>query len=456
MTEYRTLPIESIIITRDERQRKELKNIESLMRSISTIGVINPPVVTDELILIAGERRLTACERLGHSHITVAIRETMPTAAQRQIELAENVDRMELEWKDKCFAVKEYHELAQASDPNWTQEDSAQALNLGATVVSRHISLAKELEAGTELIVNASAYSVALGIYDRLTERRANVEKDRVRAMLSGTPAKVEDALGAIDLSAPVEGLPEADLAEDSFAIDTTETPITHTPFRCSDFKRFSQTYSGVPFNFLHCDFPYGVNADKHNSGAAEAFGGYEDSKDIYFELISSLGFAMETLVAESAHMMFWYSMDYHNITIKLLEEMGWKVNPFPLIWYKSDNAGILPDPKRGPRRNYETALLCSRGDRKIVQAVSNVAPSPLAADRIHMSEKPIPMLRHFFRMFVDETTHMLDPTMGSGNAVVLAESLGAKVRGLELNKTFYEQARDRYLAGGYKLGDGK
>ena len=83
-----------------------------------------------------------------------------------------------------------------------------------------------------------------------------------------------------------------------------------------------------------------------------------------------------------------------------------------------------------------------SRGDRLIVRAVSNAYPSPTTKE-IHQSEKPEPMLRHFFQMFVDENTRMLDPTCGSGTALRAAESLGAKhTIGLEINKEFVERSR--------------
>lgn len=454
---HRTVPIESIIVSRGERQRRDLKDLAPLMRSIATNGVINAPLVTSDMLLVAGERRLTSCKELGHTHITVSIRDELSTASQRQIELAENVDRLELDWKDKSLAIAEFHAISvyEFGDA-WSQEETAGALNMGRSVVTRNLALAKELELGTKLIVDAPAYSVALNIMERTIERRRTADADALRGMLGGpravAPTEDKEALDALDL-----GLPAAPTNREPSAIsklfdEEIVIPETPTPFRCGDFSKIVDIYQGTPYNFLHCDFPYGVNADKHHGGAADKFGGYEDSKDVYFHLLETLKRAMTNMVAESAHMMFWYSMDYHTITVKLLEEMGWKVNPFPMIWYRSDNSGILPDPKRGPRRNYETALLCTRGDRKIVQAVSNVAPNP-NTKLIHMSEKPIPMLRHFFRMFVDESTNMLDPTMGSGNAVVLAESLGAKARGIEKNKEFYETARNTYAAGGYADG---
>jgi DNA modification methylase len=83
-----------------------------------------------------------------------------------------------------------------------------------------------------------------------------------------------------------------------------------------------------------------------------------------------------------------------------------------------------------------------------IVEAVANLYPAPTDPLRQHLSEKPEPMLRHFFRMFVDDSTSMLDPTCGSGTALRAANELdAAHVLGLEINPEFAEDA-ELLLAG--------
>ena len=117
-------------------------------------------------------------------------------------------------------------------------------------------------------------------------------------------------------------------------------------------------------------------------------------------------------------------------------------LNPFPLVWHKTDNTGVIPDPNRGPRRIYETAFMGARGDRFIVEPVANVYGAP-TTKIVHPSEKPEPMLRHFFRMFVDEHTKMFDPTCGGGSAVRASASLGAKSSvGWEIDPDFADAAR--------------
>lgn len=135
--------------------------------------------------------------------------------------------------------------------------------------------------------------------------------------------------------------------------------------------------------------------------------------------------------------------MEYYEETRAFFQTRlpDWTFNKFPLIWTKTDNKGILPDAKRGPRRIYETCLFGSRDDRFIVRAVSNSYGAPTGV-KAHQSEKPEPVLRHFMQMFVDEHSRVLDPTCGSGSSLRAAESLNAKlVFGLEKNPDFAEGA---------------
>ena len=199
-------------------------------------------------------------------------------------------------------------------------------------------------------------------------------------------------------------------------------------------------------FNFIHCDFPYGKNADKMDGAAHDKFGGYSDTPEDYRHLLKLFCDHLPYFTAESAHVMFWFSMDYYDETYTALTRAGLTVARRPLIWNRIDNSGILPDPKRGPRWNYETAFLCSRGDRPIVRAVGDVASVPNKKSGIHMSEKPKGMLQHFFRMFIDEHSHVFDPTAGSANALKVAEAMGAaSVFGLEKDETFYTLALESW-----------
>jgi ParB family chromosome partitioning protein len=403
---FEAFPLSAIWVDRATRQRRELNGIPELADSIKRVGLINPPVVRRSGELVAGERRWEALKSLGWTHAPVQIAEDMDPHEFRSIELEENIRRLALPWQDECKAVEEYHQLRKQSDPKWTDLKTGEALGMTMAAIGQKRAVAQELIKGNKRVVEAPKYSTARGIIQRDGERRAAAVKES----LNGAPKQ--------------------------------ESPILNV-----DFHKWQPTYADSIFNFIHCDFPYGINIDKADMGPAGGSfsqGTYDDSFDTYSALLDRLHLAMENVIAESAHLMFWFSLDYYEYTASRLEYMGWKVDPFPLIWFKSDNTGICPDPSRGPRRIYETCFFARRGDRKVVQSIGNCFPCAVPINS-HMSEKPLPMLRHFMRMIVDEYTRALDPTAGSGNAIIAAKLGGGQVCGLEINPEFADRAAANY-----------
>jgi len=388
----------------EPRQRRSLGDIDDLADSIHRLGLIHPIVVTRDFILVSGERRLTACRRLGHDRINCQYVDEVNDYGLKAIELEENIKRLNIEWEDECRAILEYHNLRVANEPNWNQEKTAAAIGMSTGNLSEHIMVANGLAKGDPR-VRTSHISTAISNLKRDEERRNAKELEDIRG---GKIAEKGD--GSV---------------------------IT------ADFTEWVKTYEGPRFNFIHCDFPFGIGADKRQQGTSvEVHGGYDDTSETYWHLLNVLCNNIERICTESAHIMFWFSMHHYADTLDFLSSHSdFVIDPFPLVWVKSDNIGLLPDPQRGPRRIYETCLFGARGDRKIVSSVSNACAA--STDRTqHMSTKPEPVLRHFFRMFVDENSVVLDPTCGSGSALRAAKSLGAAhMLGIEINAEFADRA---------------
>jgi len=402
---FTSIAIGDIIVNRAERQRKVLPNLDSLADSIKRLGLIHPIVINRECELVAGERRLEATRLLGNDRINVQYFDQLDHLGARAIELEENIKREALPWQDEARAILEYHELRSSEEPSWSQEQTSEALGLARNTVTEKIKVAKELLSGNRMVVEAPRYSTAKGIVQRAESRRD------------------EQALAAITKR-------------------PTAAAVSPDSILVADFNQWAPSYDGPRFNFIHCDFPYGIGADKFNQGAASSHGGYDDDESDYWRLCHTLAANEDRLFTESAHIMFWFSMHFYTETLEFFaKHTDWRIDPFPLVWMKSDNVGILPDPERGPRRIYETCLFGSRGDRKIVRPTSNAVWSASQRDE-HMSIKPETMLGQFFRMFVDSNTIMLDPTCGSGGALRAAEALFAShVVGLERNADFAARA---------------
>jgi ParB/RepB/Spo0J family partition protein len=408
--QFHTFPLDSIIIHREGRQRRELKGIPELADSIQRLGLFHPLIITRDGVLVSGERRTVAMKSLGWTHAPVQFVDEIDPAILHLIELEENIKREDLDWRDRVRAVQDYHLLRKSNDPTWTQHRTAEAIGLKQATVSELLQVANEVAKGNARVMAAPKLSTAVGIVGRAQSRAIDSEAAKIAG--SGMAPSVSDRT-----------IPDTIIV--------------------ADFNEWAPLYDGPKFNLLHCDFPYGIGADDFHQGGAAAHGGYDDSEDTYWRLCGTLADNLDRLCAESCHLVFWFSMKFYKETLDVIRNMGWVCDGFPLIWLKSDNIGTLPDPERGPRRLYETAFFASRGDRKIVSPVSNAYAAP--TDRsIHMSAKPEPVLRHFFRMLVDEHTRLLDPTAGSGTSLRAAESLSASYAlGLEVDPEFASRARE-------------
>ena len=447
--QFHHVPTDSIIVS-PGRQRQDFRGVDELADSIAQAGLINPIVLTPDNVLVAGERRLRACIMLGFTHIPAQYTNELTAEDAELIELEENVKREDLTWQETVRSVARLYALKAKSDDSWTLEKASVYMSVSPTTIHNHLLVARYLDAEDELVSNADHYSTALNAAKRKEERSVAAADEEASASIDET---LDSALSFGDMSQP-----RGTIAKQKAAGDTTEIEMDGdepasdalgvVPLRNLDFAEWANSPPpGRKINFLHCDFPYGINYDKHKGGAGQSMGAYNDSPEAFEHCMSALEAAMPSHIAKSAHLMFWFSgrLDLLHPVYLRLEALGWKVNPVPLIWFRSCNAGILPDPSRGPRQVYEVALMASRGDRKIVQPVANLY-SHAKTKEVHPSEKPRDMLSHFFRMFVDSTTVMLDPTCGSGNSVISAELAGAKsVLGLEADPEHYKSAVSHY-----------
>lgn len=393
---FTSFPISSIIVDRDNRQRKRLTNIEELAESISRLGLIHPITITREGTLVAGERRLTACRSLGWTNIPVQFTEDLTENELRLIELEENIKRVDITWQERMVAVNAYINTTAEIDPEKSTADIAEDIGISR----QHVNLVKRVAENLSDpdIANAKTFTAAKNILVRREQR-----------------ARIADA--------------------ETITFEESTSAIIN-----ADFIEWVNTYDGPLFNFIHCDFPYGVNLQRSGQATGYDTGNYDDRPEIFFELIDVLTGKLDRFCAPDAHLMFWFSMKFYTETVAILSPF-FRVNPTPLIWVKSDNSGIIPDHNRGPRQIYETALFCTRGERLITRPVANAVVAQ-STKEIHMSEKPVDMLSHFFRMIVDETSSVLDPTCGSGTALRAAHMAGAKhVFGLERNPDFARTA---------------
>jgi ParB/RepB/Spo0J family partition protein len=465
-SQYQDLALDSIQVIRDTRQRRVVAT-EGLRQSIAQVGVLNPVIVRQDpergLVLVAGERRLQACRELGLATIPARFASSLSPIEAQIIELEENLKREDLEWQDQVQALARIHGLYQALDPDWTMGETAQALSLSLAKVSQDLRVAGEMAAGNQRVAQAATSREALNVILRVDARTAG---DALQELLEAgeevVPAPGQGAVLPFPEPRPQAFTPEQ-LQDRSVPAPQAGPPPAEACILHTKFEDWLASYTGPKFNLVHCDFPYGIEAFAGPQGRGSEPGspvdaahgpegakkwkvGYQDENEVYWGLIQAFCRGLDKFMSVSAHLMFWCSADSQRVakTLGMFAQLApsLEFHRFPLIWVKSDNAGIVSDYRHGPRHTYEFCLFASRGKRQILRVASDAYQAP-TDKRYHVSTKPEPMLRHFMAMTCDERTSLFDPTCGSGAALRAAESLGARrVLGLECDEEACRVAR--------------
>lgn len=441
------------ILPREKSQRAKPEGVAELAESIRRIGLINAIVVDSDLRLVAGGNRLEAYKLLKTSDtsgkwdmIPALLVSELNSTDRKLLELEENVRRKDLTWQEHALAVLDLDELMVETRPELVSDERAACLGMSSSQRARLLRAARELRAGNARVAAAPTLIAA----DNIITREAARTQDNAMNKLFETIAQdtTETAEEPIEPELPLEGDVLDLTAPVKFA--SRVKPVPARVIRQGNFIEFAENYSGERFNFLHCDFPYGIgHGESAQGGAVSRWDAYEDDSEIYWTLLRAMLNNRTKLMLPSTHIIFWFSMKYYSETIQMFNELAPEmvVDHQPLIWHKTDNKGIIRNIDHTPRNVYETALFITRGERRIIKAVGNAYGAPTRkATAGHISEKPVPVLRHFFQLCCDNFTEILDPTAGSGTALRAAQSMGAsRLLGLELNQQYADFAQKEY-----------
>ncbi len=96
-------------------------------------------------------------------------------------------------------------------------------------------------------------------------------------------------------------------------------------------------------------------------------------------------------------------------------------------------------------RRMHEWIAYCPARDHSLRRAdLGDIIRCPSATNKVHPTEKPIPV---FFPILLNSTDHddlILDPFLGSGTTLVAAKMLGRRAIGIEIEERYAEIAARR------------
>ena len=417
------------------RQRRifDSRALAELKESIRQHGILHPPsihVLPDgRNVLLAGERRFRAMAELiaegerisyggspfGPGLIPVnKYSDPLELIQAEEIELDENLKRVDLTWQERSDAVARLHKLRIAQNPDHTLNETATEVR-GSAEGWKRDQTKKDILVSQHLdnpeVAKAKSVDEAVKILKR-QERQG-------KTLLAGLTHKAKDS----DLQL-FEGSC-FDLLADWFA---------------SDDPQLKQG-AGV----ILIDPPYGINAHKFgdNGGCAENLNhAYDDSPEAFQALMQRFAPISFQAAAPQAHLYCFCDIDNFPRLKALFALAGWTVFRTPLVVVKS--GGRVPLPNLGPRRQTEFVLFANKGKRP-----QTAGPDWIISDRDkvlesdHGAKKSVGVYRDLLeRSQLMPGDLVADFFCGSGPIFAAAHQLKLRAIGSELEPQAQAECR--------------
>lgn len=415
------IPVDSIKVPKG-RVRHQFPEDEhqALMESIYSVGILQPLLVQEDgITLLAGERRLRALRNIyadggqvkfdgkfipeGHAP-TVRANE-QDAASYLEAELHENTKRQQLTWQEQAAAEKALHELRKAQNPKQTIQQTTREIGLSpgaASGVSDDLILADHLD--DEDIAKAPTRKEAMKVLTKKLERGW-------REGLAKQFSTQEDTSGKLHQGDLRDLMPK--LQADHFAV-------------------------------IIADPPYGVNADEFANQKAVRHD-YEDSEKASDDLYQTIAFEGFRVCARASHMYLFCDVRRFARIRQMVEACGWKVWPWPFIWFRGSNIGIVPWPRTGPRRTYEAILFAVKGERPVNKIAPDVLDIPHDSSVERAAHKPVALYQELLDRSVLPGAHVLDPCCGTGPIFTAARNAKCVATGFEKDPAAFAQAMERF-----------
>ena len=445
----------SNIVVELNRQRKEFKKPElnHLAENLKLVGQLQPGVCRkdqEKIVLVAGERRLRACEIAG-IEFCYTLYEEMDNHTAKLAELCENLERENLTWQEECFAVMELHQLMEEKhgiagpgrDTGHSQTDTGKMIAKSQAYVQESIELslwAKELSE----VKTCPNKTEARKLIKRLKEQ-VQLKDALDTAIEKSQVVQEQQAPVTNGVKTKISLRPYSETATPPTAEEVEGKKLMHYMNNCrqGDMREELKTLNKL-FDVVLFDPPWGVDFDKVslNNNASHM---YKDSKDAFINSLKPDLQSLYNVMSPNSHLYMFFGIVHHQLVYDTLEEVGFTVNRQPIIW-KKRGAHRTRQPNVWPGRCYEPIAFARKGSKNLVlkgepDVIETSMPTPSIKSN-HPSAKHPDIYRELLKRSCMPGDKVLDPMAGSGMMAVAAESL---ITSHVLDWTIIEQDENFY-----------
>jgi DNA modification methylase len=347
--------------------------------------------------LVAGYHRTVGCQ-LNATSVRAELASEADPILLREMELEENISRLDMHWTERERAVAEIHRLRTARDPNWTQAQTQQVANVPRQAdVSESLQLVKMMELFPE-IKEAKSKHQALS----WAKAKADLVM-RVHEVRNDTTVDYSDIESRVTLGDSVEVI---------------------------------KTIPDNSFHAVITDPPFGIDYDSRKAGTESSLSTYQDDEENYRRLLT-MAPDLYRVVKPNGWLVWFFGMSWYEECKKVFRGAGFKVDEIPIIWNRSDGRCHTNRPDRYFSRGYDVALHCFKGEPQIIQRgksnVLTIPPIP-TGDRELTVERPVELYEELINRLTVPGEHVADFFPGSGSCLAACAKTGRRYYGNELD----------------------
>lgn len=223
------------------------------------------------------------------------------------------------------------------------------------------------------------------------------------------------------------------------------------------------KTYRIPKAQLVIADIPYNIGADAYGSNPTWYVGG--DNKngesdkakasffntDGNFKIAEYMHFCSKMLIKEPKQrgkapaMIIFCAWEQQHGLVELAKRYGFN-GVIPITFIKDYSAQVLKANMRivGATEYglvfYRDKLPKFNNNGKMVFDYFTF-PRDTETEKIHPTQKPVPLLKELIRLFTDPGDVVIDPCAGSGTTLIAAEELGRKSYGFEVDRGIHRKA---------------
>jgi ParB/RepB/Spo0J family partition protein len=431
----------------DKRRRKDYGNLDDLAKDMGENGQItaitiappneealsNPEYKGEPWMLVAGERRMLAAARLGWTTIRAIDREHLDPLKLRVLELAENLQRKDMEFVEVVRAKQEMFLMRQEQNPEITQAEVAKEIGETPANFSRDLAVASTIEQRPEL-AKASSKKAVLRAGKMIQHLEARVARD----VISGGAGMAELAARMVtaEAGAWLRGQPTARF----------DAVISDPPYGIDHYKQGHKTASGEA-GLSEYDDSEGVSLDVYTDMVPEMCRVTRETGWIILFMSEANYEFLAGLFKDCCLTHFEYRENrlnnvcraHHGDTVlcsfRSPEEPRW-------IWYRPNSQNNPRFPEQNAKNVYEHILAFNRGMGKLLRPCDNVLVHDAEyGSRIHAMQKPLELGKDVISRVTLPGESFCDPFFGSGAFLRAGAQLARDFQGCDKNPALREVA---------------